>query len=168
MSFRRAPDAKRPAESSGVLPSSPHTPRRSEAAILADELAKSAGQINWPRLPELKEFGQMAEMVLSASGPSSTRSYRKGRPDGLAYCVRSWMQNRLPRKWRRKNPSRTGRSMFSERSELAHLSAALESFSAPDRKLSTFFRRPYVKARKRRRPTRHFGAEAGGIPMGPP
>ena len=34
--------------------------------MLADELAKSAEQINWPRLPELKEFEQMAEMVLSA------------------------------------------------------------------------------------------------------
>ena len=66
MFFGRSQDAKRPADSSGALPSSSHTPRRSGAAILADELAKSAEQINWPRLPGLKEFEQMAEMLISA------------------------------------------------------------------------------------------------------
>ena len=63
MSFGRAEEAKRAANSADVLPSSSPTPRRSDAAILADELAKSAGQINWPRLPELKEFEQVAEMI---------------------------------------------------------------------------------------------------------
>ena len=63
MSFGRAHAAKRPAESSDVPPTSP-TPRQSDAAILADERAKSAELIKWPRLPELKEFGQMAEAIL--------------------------------------------------------------------------------------------------------
>ena len=67
MSFGRAQDAKRPAESADVPPSSPQTPRRSDTAILADELAKSAEQINWPRLLELKEFEPMAEMILPAA-----------------------------------------------------------------------------------------------------
>ena len=49
-----------------MLPSSPQTPRRSDASILADELAKSAGQINLPRLPEPKEFEQMAGAIVSA------------------------------------------------------------------------------------------------------
>ena len=71
MSFGRAQDAKRPAESADVLPSSPQTPRRSDAAILADELAKSAGQINWPRLPGLKEFEQKAETIPPAGYYSS-------------------------------------------------------------------------------------------------
>ena len=71
MSFGRAQDAKRPAESADVLPSSPQTPRRSDAAILADELAKSAERIKWPRLPELKEFEQMAGTILSAGYYSS-------------------------------------------------------------------------------------------------
>ena len=66
MSFGRAQDAERPADSSAVLPSTSPTPRRSDAAILADELAKSAEQINWPHLPGPGEFGQMAEMILSA------------------------------------------------------------------------------------------------------
>ena len=66
MSFGRAQDARRPADSSDVLPSSAQTPRSSDASILADELAKSAGQINWPRLPELQEFEQKAEMIISA------------------------------------------------------------------------------------------------------
>ena len=71
MSFGRAQDAERPKDSADVLPSPPLTPRRSDAAILADELAKSAEQINWPRLPELKEFEQMAETILSAGYYSS-------------------------------------------------------------------------------------------------
>ena len=38
---------------------------------MADELSRLAEQINWPRLPELKEFEQMAEMILSAGYYSS-------------------------------------------------------------------------------------------------
>ena len=71
MSVGRAQDAKRLADSSDVLPSAPQTPRRSEAAISADDLAKLAEQINWPRLPYLKEFEQMAEMIPPAGYCSS-------------------------------------------------------------------------------------------------
>ena len=33
---------------------------------MADDLSQLAEQINWPRLPELKGFEQMAEILLSA------------------------------------------------------------------------------------------------------
>ena len=57
---------KRPTDSADVLPSTSPTPRRSDAAIMADDLSQLAERINWPRLPELKEFEQMAELILSA------------------------------------------------------------------------------------------------------
>ena len=40
---------------------------------MADELSRLAGQTNWPRFPELKEFEQMAEMILSAGHYSSEK-----------------------------------------------------------------------------------------------
>ena len=70
MSMNRAP-SKRPSESADVLPSTSPTPRRSDAAIMADDLSQLAERINWPRLPELKEFEQMAEMISSAGYYSS-------------------------------------------------------------------------------------------------
>ena len=54
-----------------MLPSTSPTPRRSDAAIMADDLSQLAERINWPRLPELKEFEQMAETILSAGYYSS-------------------------------------------------------------------------------------------------
>ena len=38
---------------------------------MADDLSQLAERINWPRLPELKEFEQMAELILSAGYYSS-------------------------------------------------------------------------------------------------
>ena len=68
-SGRKAPSSQ--TESADVLPSSPQTPRRSDAAVLADELASCSGRINRPRFPEIKEFKQMAEMIPSARYNSS-------------------------------------------------------------------------------------------------
>ena len=62
---------KRPTDSADMLPSTSPTTRRSDAAIMADELSQLAERINWPRLPELKEFEQMAELILSAGYYSS-------------------------------------------------------------------------------------------------
>ena len=70
MSFNREPN-KRKSDSADVLPSTSPTPRRSDAAIMADDLSQLAERINWPRLPELKEFEQMAELILSAGYYSS-------------------------------------------------------------------------------------------------
>ena len=58
--------SKRPSDSADMLPSTSPTPRRSDAAIMADDLSQLAERINWPRLPELKELEQMAEIILSA------------------------------------------------------------------------------------------------------
>ena len=58
--------SKRPPDSADMLPSTSPTPRRSDAAVMADDLSQLAERINWPRLPELKEFEQMAELILSA------------------------------------------------------------------------------------------------------
>ena len=66
MSFGRAQEAERSGESADMLPSPSPTPRRSDASIMADELSRLAEQINWPRVPELKEFEQMADTILSA------------------------------------------------------------------------------------------------------
>ena len=49
-----------------MLPSSSPTHFRSGAVILAGELSKAAGMINWPRMPELKEFGATAGHVIAA------------------------------------------------------------------------------------------------------
>ena len=38
---------------------------------MADDLSQLAERINWPRLHELKEFEQMAELILSAGYYSS-------------------------------------------------------------------------------------------------
>ena len=67
MSFGRAQDKRSTEllESADVLPPTSPTPRRSDSAIMADELSRLAEQINWPRLPELKEFEQMNELILS-------------------------------------------------------------------------------------------------------
>ena len=65
MTSQREPN-KLPSDSSDRLPTSPTAPRRSDAAIMADDLSQLAERINWPRLPELKEFEQMAELILSA------------------------------------------------------------------------------------------------------
>ena len=58
--------SKRPPDSADMLPSTSPTPRRSDAAIMADDLSQLAERINWPRLPGLKGFEQTAEMILSA------------------------------------------------------------------------------------------------------
>ena len=63
--------SKRPPDSAEMLPSTSPTPRRSDAAIMADDLSQLAERINWPRLPELKEFEQTAELILSAGYYSS-------------------------------------------------------------------------------------------------
>ena len=68
---------KKPADSPDALPSTSQTPLRSDASLLADELAKSAGQIGWPRMPELKEFEQMADMIISAGLYNCTGSFPK-------------------------------------------------------------------------------------------
>ena len=62
---------KRPLDSADMLPPTSPTPRRSDAAVMADDLSQLAERINWPRLPELKEFEQMAELILSAGYYSS-------------------------------------------------------------------------------------------------
>ena len=98
MSFNRARDAKKPVESPDVLLSTPRAPLRSDASLLVDELARAAGQIKWPRMPELKDFRQMAEMIKSAgyynldeladsSTAERTQMY-KILPDGLAGWAR--------------------------------------------------------------------------------
>ena len=65
MSSNREPN-KLPSDLADRLPSTSPTPRRSDAAIMAGDLSQLAERINWPRLPELKEFEQMAELILSA------------------------------------------------------------------------------------------------------
>ena len=70
MTSNREPN-KLPPDSADRLPSTSPTPRRSDAAIMADDLSQLAERINWPRLPELKEFEQMAELILSAGYYSS-------------------------------------------------------------------------------------------------
>ena len=71
MSSFREPN-KRPSDSADMLPSTSPTPqRRSDASIMADDLSQLAERINWPRLPELKEFEQMAELILSSGYYSS-------------------------------------------------------------------------------------------------
>ena len=49
-SFARSQDARRASDTPDVLPSTPQTPFRSDAPILADELAESADHIKWPRM----------------------------------------------------------------------------------------------------------------------
>ena len=62
---------ERPSDSADMLPSTSPTPRRSDAAVMADGLSQLAERINWPRLFELKEFEQMAELILPAGYYSS-------------------------------------------------------------------------------------------------
>ena len=66
MSFGWAQEAGRSADAPDVLPSPPHAPLRSDAAILANGLSESADDIKWPRAPELREFAQMADVIISA------------------------------------------------------------------------------------------------------
>ena len=47
-------------------PSTSQTPYRSDAALLKDELSKAADSIKWPRMPELREFEQMAHPAIAA------------------------------------------------------------------------------------------------------
>ena len=64
--FGRGQDAGRTVDAPDVLPPTSPTPLRSDAANLADELSKSAGNIEWPRAPELREFGQIEGATISA------------------------------------------------------------------------------------------------------
>ena len=64
MSLRKAQE-KRSTDSADRLPSTSPTPRRSDSEVMAGDLLRLAEQINWPRLLELKEFEQMAELILS-------------------------------------------------------------------------------------------------------
>ena len=108
MSLGRAPE-KRSTDSADMLPSTSPTPRRSDGAIMADDLFRLAGQINWPRLPELKEFEQMAELILSmgyysadeladTSSPGRQQIYKflsEGRP-GWARLLRKILGSKAP------------------------------------------------------------------------
>ena len=49
-----------------VLPDTPQTPCRSDAGPLAVELPRVAGSIKRPRAPELREFNQMAGLIIAA------------------------------------------------------------------------------------------------------
>ena len=66
MSSGRAQDTGRTVGAPDVLPPTSPTPLRSYAAILADELSRSADNIKWPRMPELREFEQTAGIIMSA------------------------------------------------------------------------------------------------------
>ena len=50
------------------FPHSSATPQRTEAAILADEVPGVAVAIQWPRMPEPKQFGATAEHFVIADG----------------------------------------------------------------------------------------------------
>ena len=49
-----------------MSPAASPTQFRSDAVSLADELSKAADMINWPRMPELKEFKATAGRIIAA------------------------------------------------------------------------------------------------------
>ena len=53
-----------------VLPTTPPTPMRKDAAVLADELSKTAGATSCPRMQELRKFEATAENMLVAGNCS--------------------------------------------------------------------------------------------------
>ena len=49
-----------------VLPDTSQMPFRADEAVLADELSNTADPIKWPRMPEIREFGQTASLITAA------------------------------------------------------------------------------------------------------
>ena len=48
-----------------VMPETSQPPSRSHSLFLADELSSAAELIKWPRMPELREFEQMADLIIA-------------------------------------------------------------------------------------------------------
>ena len=66
MTFNKESAAHLRPNQPAIVPEAAQIPFRSVGVLLADELSNAADLIKWPRMPELREFEQMAGLIAAA------------------------------------------------------------------------------------------------------